>query len=185
MHRLATRMSRPVRSFGRRVSTSPLAVLIAATVVVSTGCVRQRDIFAPMPGAVEVTIPDTSIGNALDAAAQAITDKGLTVAQRDDEHGMVESEYVDITAVRTDIDPAFAGGIERNIRFRFRAIPSFGSISVYGEAVYQLGQIEGRASERMVPEGHPARPVLAEMLQSIEDRVLQAKAEREPTPPSS
>jgi hypothetical protein len=161
-----------------------LGLFVLATLSTAS-CVSQRNIFAPMPGAVEVTVPDTSISDALDAATLAITDEGLTVSLVDREHGLVESEYVDITAVRTDIDPAFAGGIERNVRFRFRAIPSFGAISVYGEAVYRLGEVEGRANERMVPEEHPARPVLAEMLESITDRMAQAKAEREPAPPAS
>ena len=160
------------------------APLVMAAVMAAS-CVSQRNIFAPIPGAVEITVADTSIGDALDAATQAITDEGLTVSQVDRDHGVVESEYVDITAVRTDIDPAFAGGIERNVRFRFRAIPTFGAISVYGEAVYRLGDVEGRANERMVPENHPARPVLAEMLETIRDRMAQAKAEREPAPPGS
>jgi hypothetical protein len=148
-------------------------------------CVSQRDIFAPMPGALQRTIPDTSVNAVLDAAAQAITDRGLSVTQVDREHGMVESEYVDIAAVRTDIDAGAAVGVERNVRFRFRAIPSFGSVSVYGEVVYQLGDFGGRATERMVPEDHPARPVLMEMLESIQDQAAQAKAAREATPPGS
>ncbi len=159
------------------------AFVVTAALLVLGACIRQRDIFAPMPGAVEVTVNDTSIAEAVEASTLAITDEGLTVAMVDEEHGMVESEYVDITAVRTDIDPALAGAIERNVRFRFRAIPSFGSISIYGEAVYRLGEVEGRATERMVPESHPARPILMEMLQSIQDRMAAAKAEREPTPP--
>jgi hypothetical protein len=159
-------------------------LLAVLAVVASISCVRQRDIFAPVPGALQRTVPDTSVAVVLDAAALAITDLGLTVAQMDRDNGVVESAYVDITAVRTDIDPALAGGIERNVRFRFRAIPSFGAISLYGEAVYMLGDFGGRAAERMVPEQHPARQVLAEMLTSIEDRAAQAKAERSPPPPS-
>jgi hypothetical protein len=150
---------------------------------VATGCVRQRDIFAPMPGALQRTLPDTSIDVVLDAAVRAITDRGISVAQVDREHGIVESQYVDIAAVRSDIDAGMAVGIERSIRFRFRAIPSFGAISLYGEAVYQLGDFGGRASERMVPDQHPARPVLAEMLTSVEERVAQVRAERNPPPP--
>ena len=167
---------------GRIPATAALLLLAA---IVAGSCVRQRDIFAPMPGAVQRTIPDTSVSVVLDAATQAITDRGLSIGQVDREHGMVESEYVDIAAIRSDIDAATAAGIERNVRFRFRAIPSFGAVSVYGEAVYQLGDFGGRASERMVPEEHPARPVLEEMLESIQDQAAHAKAEREPVPPAS
>lgn len=159
------------------------AVLIMLAALVGTSCVRQRDIFAPMPNAVQRTIPDTSVNAVLDAAVEAITDLGLSVAQVDREHGMVESEFVDITSVRTDLDPGMTAGIERIIRFRFRAIPSFGAVSVFGEAVYQLGDVGGRASERMVSEQHPARTTLAEMLESIQDGAARAKAEREPPPP--
>lgn len=168
-----------------RSTTRLYAPAIIAAGMLFLACVRQRDIFAPMPGAVEVTVNDTSISSAVDAFSRAITDEGISVSQVDEEHGTVESEYVDITAVRTDIDPAFASGIERNVRFRFRAIPSFGSISVYGEAVYQLGDVGGRATERMVPDNHPARPVLAEMLERIQDYMATAKAERQPAPPGS
>jgi hypothetical protein len=160
-----------------------VALGIVTAVVALDACVRQRDIFAPIPGAVEVTVNDTSISTAVEAASRAITDRGIGIALVDEEHGMVESEYIDITALRTDIDPAFAGGIERNVRFRFRALPSFGAISIYGEAVYRLGEVEGLANERMVPQDHPARPILAEMLESIQDRMAAAKAEREPPPP--
>ena len=168
-------------AFAGRVSRGVLFAAIVA--VAASACVRQRDIFAPVPGALQRTLPDTSIGAALDAAALAITDRGLTVSQMDRENGIVESEYVDIAAVRSDVDAGAALGIERNVRFRFRAIPSFGAISLYGEVVYQLGDFGGRASERMVPEQHPARSVLAEMLTSIEDRVAQARAERNPPTP--
>jgi len=160
-----------------------VAALLVATSLLVAGCVR-RDIFAPIPGALQLTIPDTSVATVLDAGAEAITDRGLSVQLADSEHGTVESAYVDIAALRTDIDAATAIGIERTIRFRFRAIPSFGSITLYGEAVYQLGQMGGRASERMVPDNHPARPVLAEMMQSIVDKVATAKAARTPPPPS-
>ncbi|HSJ62760.1 MAG TPA: hypothetical protein VK922_02520 [Gemmatimonadaceae bacterium] len=166
------------------VPASRLALLASVVALVGAGCVRQRDIFAPVPGALQRTVPDTSIATVLDAAALAITDRGITVSQIDREHGMVESDFVDIAAVRSDIDAGTAIGIERSVRFRFRAIPSFGAISLYGEAVYQLGDFGGRASERMVPEQHPAIPVLAEMLTSVEDRVAQVKAERNPPPPA-
>src|SRR5690606_23736002 len=106
---------------GRTPASTALLVL---AVIVAGACVRQRDIFAPMPGAVQRTIPDTSVSVVLDAATQAITDRGLSIGQVDREHGMVESEYVDIAAIRSDIDAATAAGIERNVRFRFRAIPS-------------------------------------------------------------
>jgi hypothetical protein len=159
-------------------------VLLAVAAVAAAGCVRQRDIFAPVPGAVERTLPDTSVNAVLDAAVQAITDRGLSVAQIDRERGFVESVYADIAAIRSDIDAGTAMGIERNVRFRFRAIPSFGAINLYGEAVYQLGDFGGRASERMVPEAHPARRVLGEMIESVIDGVAQARAARNPPPPA-
>ena len=166
-----------------RTSGIELVALIGMVALVAAGCVRQRDIFAPVPGAIEQTLPDTSVEAAVSAAVQAITDLGVGVSQLDREQGMVESEYVDIAALRSDVDAGTAIGIERNVRFRFRAIPSFGSISLYGEAVYQLGDFGGRASERMVPEAHPARQVLLEMMETIADGVAQAKAARNPPPP--
>ncbi|HUF30770.1 MAG TPA: hypothetical protein VMM77_08875 [Gemmatimonadaceae bacterium] len=158
-------------------------VALCALAVACVSCVKQRDIFAPVPGAVQRTLPDTSINAVLDAAVKAITDRGLGIGRIDRKHGSVESDFVDIAALRSDIDAGTAVGIERRIRFRFRAIPSFGSISLYGEAVYQLGDFGGRASERMVPDDHPARPVLAEMFNDIIDEVARVRAERNPPPP--
>lgn len=175
-----TRGSYPRRA--RRRAPGQAIALIAAVLTVAVSCVR-RDIFAPLPEAIQVTIPDTSIATVMAASAEALTDRGLTVQLTDEEHGTVESRYVDIAAVRTDVDAGTAIGIERTIRFRFRAIPSFGAISLYGEVVYQLGDFGGRATERMVPENHPARPVLIEMMRSIADKVAIAKAARSAQPP--
>ena len=133
---------------------------------------------------MQVIVPDTSINAVLNAAVKAITDRGLNVRQVDREHGTVESDFFDISAVRSDIDAGMAVGVERTIRFRFRVIPSFGALSLYGEAVYQLGSFGGRASERMVSEDHPARPVLAEMFEDINGELARARAERDPPPPA-
>lgn len=162
---------------------SHLAALSAITALSAASCVKQRDIFSPVPGAVQVILPDTSINVALDAAVKAITDRGLNVRQVDREHGIVESDFFDIAAIRSDIDAGTSIGIERMIRFRFRVIPSFGALSLYGEAVYQLGDFGGRASERMVSEEHPARPVLAEMFDDITEELARVRAERNPPPP--
>ena len=178
------------RFFATRTShiVSPLAtrtshLILFALTALSSACVKQRDIFAPVPGAVQVIVPDTSINAVLDAAVKAITDRGLNVRQVDREHGTVESDFFDIAAIRSDIDAGTSVGIERMIRFRFRAIPSFGALSLYGEAVYQLGDFGGRASERMVSEEHPARPVLAEMFDDITEELARVRAEQNPPPP--
>jgi hypothetical protein len=178
---LAIRNSHFVSPLATR--TSHLVALSALSAIIFASCVKQRDIFAPVPGAVQVILPDTSINEALDAAVKAITDRGLNVRQVDREHGTVESDFFDIAAIRSDIDAGTSVGIERMIRFRFRVIPSFGALSLYGEAVYQLGDFGGRASERMVSEDHPARPVLAEMFEDITGELARVRAERNPPPP--
>jgi hypothetical protein len=166
------------------IRISHLAALSAVTALSLASCVKQRDIFAPVPGAVQVILPDTAINPVLDAAVKAITDRGLNVRQVDREHGTVESDFFDLSAIRSDIDAGTSVGIERTIRIRFRVIPSFGALSLYGEAVYQLGSFGGRASERMVSEDHPARPVLAEMFEDINGELARARAERDPPPPA-
>ena len=62
-------------------------VPLGVAALMAAACVSQRNIFAPMPGAVEITVADTSISDALDAATQAITNEGLTVSQVDRDHG--------------------------------------------------------------------------------------------------
>jgi hypothetical protein len=148
------------------------------------GCVAPHSINQPIPGALDTMIAD-STGVVLDAAIKAIRDRGISIRLEDRKSGVVESEFIDIGLLRNDVDPSVLNSMERMIKFRFRAVPSFGATRLFSEAVYRLGNTGGRLNERMIPAEHPARQVLNEMVEDILSQVARHQAEKANAPPGS
>lgn len=153
-----------------------------------TGCVRPRNIHEPVPGAFEVVIPDSS-RYLVEAAEYAITAEGIRIDMSDRKRALVESDFIDIGAVRATTDRSAYVGPERLVKFRFRARPTLGGSRLIGEAIYHLaGPSSGRAMERMVPEEHAGREVLIRMMARIEKRAREervAREEKQRQPPAS
>jgi hypothetical protein len=121
-------------------------------------------------GAVERIFPD-SARPVLDAAVRAVTDEGIGLEMVDERRGFVESAFVDVGSLRPTLDVIGLSAEERRIKFQFRALPTFGGTRLIAEAIYRPLPGSDRAMERMVPEDHPGRRVLADMLGRIEERL--------------
>ena len=162
-------------------SRFPIPTLVSLALALATSaCARPRDIERPVPGAVEITVTD-SVRYVVDAAVRAITDEAVGVVLADADRGLVESAWVELDAIRTPlpIDLESYTGLERTVRFTFHVRPTFGGSTVAAAATYQPSPVGGRATERMVPVGHPARAVLDRMLTRIREYVDAARRARE------
>jgi intein/homing endonuclease len=144
----------------------------------SVACAYPRNIFEPVPGSFEITVPD-SVREATDAAAAALSDEGLRVLQHDRRRGFVESDYVDIGAVKSTIDRSTYVGNERLVKFQFFARRTFGGTRVSGAAIYRPASGGGRAEERMVPAEHAGREVLTRLLARVDSHLAEERRKRE------
>lgn len=156
--------------------------------IIAMGCVKARNIQQPVPGAIEVTLPD-SVPHVIDAAETVITDEGIGIQLSDRKRGVVESSFIDIGQVRATTDRSSYLPDERNVRFRFWTRPTFGGTRLSAEVVFYqfLGIDSGRAMEKMVPADHAGREVVTRMVAKIEARLRaqrdKRKEEGQRTPP--
>ena len=127
-----------------------------------------------MPGALEETFPD-SAKYVLEAAAYAITDEGMSLVQYDKRRHYVETDFIDIGALRASTDRDAYIGSDRLVKFQFRTVPTFGATRLIGEVIYRPAG-GGRAMEQMVPPQHAGREVLLRLYRRVEQRL---EAERE------
>ena len=163
--------------FAARCSHFAVAILILAAPILP-GCVSARNIQEPISGAIEVTLPD-STRHVIKAAESAIADEGVGIELSDRKRGFVESEIIDIGAVRAMADRSSYHPAERSVRFRFWTRPTFGGTRLSAEVVYRfMGANGGRAMERMVPSDHAGREVLARMITRIEIRLREGRESR-------
>ncbi|MBC7789764.1 MAG: hypothetical protein H7Z74_07445 [Anaerolineae bacterium] len=143
-------------------------------------CVSARNIQQPVAGAIEVTLPD-SARYVIDAAENAISDEGVGIELSDRKRGFVESDVIDIGAVKARTDRSSYLPSERNVRFRFWTFPTFGGTRLSAEVVYQfMGSEGGRAMERMVPTDHAGREVLTRMVARIDAHLRERRDKQKP-----
>jgi hypothetical protein len=155
---------------------APRALLLALCLGVAAGCARPRDILEPVEGALTYTFPD-SARHVLDAASYAIVDEGVDIGLLDKKRSVVESEWVDIGALRASVSREGYVGPERVVLFRLRTRRVFGGTSLIGEAVYRPAG-GGRALEQMVPRDHAGREVLVRMFRRVEERLVESREKR-------
>ena len=137
-------------------------------------CVRGRRIGDPVPGAVQVVLQD-SASVALAAFERAIVDEGVPIYVTDRDRSFVESQPIDVAALKTLGNPDGLSDAERVVRFRFYVRRDLGATRVFGEALYQLGGADLRAMQRMVPDDHPARQVLARMIEKAQRYLAESR----------
>ena len=155
-HRIASRLA-------RRALLLPLVLGLAAA------CARPRDVLEPVEGALTFTFPD-SARVVLDAAAYAVTDEGIDIGLLDRKRSVVESEWIDIGAVRASVSRESYMDSDRNVLFRLRTRRVLGGTSLIGEVVYRPAGA-GRAMEQMVPREHAGREVLVRMFTRVDERL--------------
>ena len=114
-----------------------------------------------------------SANRVLREAIRAISDEGIGIRLVDERRGIVESEFVDVAAVRATIDTAGLARQDRLVKFQFRTQPTFGGTRLVAEALYRPFRQSVRQMERMVGPDHPGRAVLSDMLQRIEERLRE------------
>ena len=151
-------------------------LLLALCLGLLTGCARPRDILEPVEGALTYNFPDSS-RFVLDAASYAIIDEGVNIGLLDKKRSVVESEWVDIGALRASVSREGYIGPDRVVLFRLRTRRVFGGTSLIGEAVYRPAGV-GRAMEQMVPRDHAGREVLVRMFRRIEERLVEGRERR-------
>jgi len=152
-----------------------VAVLSLAWCFLLPACYRARDILEPVPGAMVAAFAD-SARDVIEAAAYAITDEGIPLRFYDRKGLYVQSEWIDLASVRTRRDPGGYFGNERTVKFQFRARRVLGATELVGEAIHLPAVGEGRANERMVPEGHPGREVLQRLFAAAARRLEAERA---------
>lgn len=149
-------------------------LLILAALAALAACTRPRRIFDPVPGAVQVVLAD-SASEIQTAVERAITDEGLPVDQSDRARGIVQSAPVDVDLLKTLGSTATMTDADRIVTFRFYIRSDLGATRLFAEAVYQPTGTEVRSMERMVPEDHPARAVLARMLDKVQRHLREER----------
>ena len=161
-----------------RIGTPRGAFLLPllACLVLLAGCARPRDILEPVEGALDFTFPD-SARQVLDAAAYAITDEGIEIGMLDRKRNVIESEWIDIGAVRASVSREGYFGSDRVVLFRFRTRRVLGGTSLIGEVVYRPTGA-GKAQEQMVPRGHAGREVLTRMFSRVDERLRRNREKR-------
>jgi hypothetical protein len=164
----------PHRILPRRAPRALLAVLCLG---LAAGCSRPRDIMEPVEGALNYTFPDSS-RYVFDAASYAIVDEGVDIGLIDKKRSVVESQWVDIGALRASVSREGYIGADRVVLFRLRTRRVLGGTTLIGEVVYRPAG-GGRALEQMVPRDHAGREVLVRMFKSVEDRLIEGREKRE------
>ena len=107
-----------------------------------------------------------------DAATYAVTDEGIGLALVDQEQQFLESNWVDVSALR-HVPPASTEtvqGGDRMVRFQFRTERTGGGTRLVGEALVRPTG-GGRYADQMAPASHPAREVLARMFEHVTERL--------------
>jgi hypothetical protein len=155
-----------------------LSLATLTTLGVGGACYKVRNVDEPVPGAVSVTFPD-SAKYVIDASVRAIEDEGIGIKIYDRKRNFVESQDVDINMLKSTKDRTAYFPEERVIKFQFRTVPVMGATQLVGEAIWNPRGQQGRAFEKMVPENHAAREVLARMFARVQRRLEDDRADRE------
>ena len=111
-----------------------------------------------------------------DAALATFTELGLALKSTDAEHGVLESEYFDVTQIRPearDYPPA-----ERLIRIRVMVGPDttraegarFGVQAIYSPFGDANAGATSRRSELAVPKGHPGMEVVKTLVDAVKQK---------------
>jgi hypothetical protein len=158
--------------------TRALPALALALAAAACAGGAPRGLHEPVPESVELTIAD-SVRYLVDAAATAIGDEGVSVRAADKSDGFVESEWIDIGALKTFEDRSTYTPPMRTVKFVFHLRPTFGGTVVSGAAVYRPTPYGGRNSERMVPADHAGREVLARIMRNLREHADEARRKRE------
>ena len=148
---------------------------VALVALVAAACATPRNIRQPVDGAVAVTFPD-SARPIFDATIAALRDEPIRIVLSDRASGVIETEYIDITSVRTSIDMSEEPMADRMVKFRFRTRTTLGATQLIAEAIRRPFS-GGAAMERMLPPGHAARQVLNRVLANVDER-LAAQRQR-------
>ena len=151
--------------------------LAAVLVPLVAACARPRNILEPVPGAIEMTYPD-SAKYVLEAVAWALTDYSVPIVQYDKERQYIESRYIDVANFPASITREGYMGNERLVKFQFRTLRTFGATRLIGEVIYHPPGGEARAMERMVPPEHVGREMLARLYHRVGERLTEDRAKR-------
>lgn len=151
----------------------PLRVILAFVATLSLACVQARDIREPVEGAVVVTFPD-SAGPIFDATVAALNDEPIRIVLTDRARGIIETDYVDLTALRLTVNMSEEPLADRMVKFRFRTRTTFGATHLVGEAI-RRPLSGGAAMERMLPPSHAGRQVLNRVLASVAERLAEGR----------
>lgn len=130
-----------------------------------------RPVYGPVPGSVglQLDAPPTAVTR---AAAEEIQHAGLLVQWLSPEEGYVETQWYHLSTRESSREPAFRD-LDRVVKIRFFADPTAGKTRLAAECVTTMlvdPSRPPRELERMVPEGHPGREVLTQILDRLKQR---------------
>ncbi len=149
-------------------------VAAAACGLAIAGCAGLggvRPIYGPVPGSVGLqfdALPDAVTR----AAAEEIQHAGLLVQWISPEEGYVETQWYHLATRESSQEPAFRD-LDRVVKVRLFADPTAGKTRLAAECVTATlvdPSRPPRELERMVPEGHPGREVLTQILDRLKQR---------------
>ena len=153
-----------------RARVRAVAALVA---LLAAACATPRNIRQPVDGAVVVTFPD-SARPIFDATIAALRDEPIRIVLSDLASGVIETEYIDITSVRTSVDMSEEPMADRMVKFRFRTRTTLGATHLVAEAIRRPFS-GGAAMERMLPPDHPARQVLNRVIANVDERLVEQR----------
>jgi hypothetical protein len=151
---------------------APGAALATIGLLAQLGCaalggVRPR--YAPLPGSVTVTVAARA-DSVTALLAEAARQSGLEVETISTTEGYLETAWFRLDT-RTTVPPP-ASVLDRTVKLRFFADPVAGRTRLIAECAVRIAfdpSLPERDLERMVPEGHPGRELLAEILRRVSE----------------
>jgi hypothetical protein len=149
-------------------------VAAAACGLALAGCAGLggvRPVYGPVPGSVDLRF-DAPPDAVTRAAGEEIQHAGLLVQWISPEEGYVETQWYHLATRESSREPAFRD-LDRVVKIRLFADPTAGKTRFAAECVTATlvdPSRPPRELERMVPEGHPGREVLTQILDRLKQR---------------
>ncbi len=159
----------------RRAPSSALRSALAAVALGAAACAGLggvRPYYGPVPGSVTVVF--TAAPDAVTrAAAEEVQRAGLALQWMSAAEGYVESQWFNVTTHVSSQTPDISD-LDHSVKVRFFADPTAGKTRLVAEVVASYAVDPSRPQremERMLPEGHPGREVLTQLLDRLKGRL--------------
>lgn len=146
------------------------APALAAGATACAGLGGVRPYYGPVPGSVSLLVeaPPDAVTRRI---ATEVQTAGLRLLRFSPAEGYVETEWYNLDTQESGRSDH--GSLDRMVKLRFFADPTAGRTRVLAECVTRLlydPSLPERELERMVPEGHQGREILARVLARLREQ---------------